>query len=109
MAAENVINLDSTNWGAEVEQSTQPVLVDFWAPWCGPCRRLAPTIDALATKYKGKAKIAKVNTDNAQDLAVKYNISGIPCVVIFKGGKEVARLVGLLPESAFTAELDRHA
>jgi thioredoxin 1 len=108
MAAENVINLDSSNWGSEVGSSTQPVLVDFWAPWCGPCRRLAPAIDAIATRYAGKAKVGKVNTDNAQDLATQYNISGIPCVIIFKGGKEVSRLVGLQPESAFASELDRH-
>lgn len=108
MAAENVINLDGTNWDAEVKQSTLPVLVDFWAPWCGPCRRLAPTIDSLAAKYSGKVKVGKLNTDNAQDIASNFNISGIPCVIIFKGGKEIARLVGLQPESAFSSELDRH-
>lgn len=107
MAAANVVTLTEATWAAEVDSSTIPVLVDFWAPWCGPCRRLAPTIDALATKYEGKVKVGKLNTDEAQGLASKFNISGIPCVIIFKGGKEVNRLVGLQPESEFSKALDR--
>ncbi len=107
MAAANVLNLTEATWATEVDASTIPVLVDFWAPWCGPCRRLAPTIDAIATKYEGKVKVAKLNTDEAQTLAGNFNISGIPCVIIFKNGKEAQRLVGLLTEGEYSKALDR--
>ncbi len=107
MAAANVLNLTEANWATEVDACTIPVLVDFWAPWCGPCRRLAPTIDALATKYEGRVKVAKLNTDEAQGLSGSFNISGIPCVLLFKNGVESGRLVGMLSEGEYSKALDR--
>jgi thioredoxin 1 len=110
MANANVIEFTAQNWEAEVIKSDKPVMVDFWAPWCGPCRQLAPTIDSLATKYSGKIKVGKLNTDDHPDIAVRYSISGIPAVLFFKGGdqpKEQERVVGLQREDAFVKVLDR--
>ena len=81
----HVTELTDDNWQREVVDSEVPVLVDFWAPWCGPCRQLSPTIDKLAERYKGKVKVGKLNVDNAQRIAAKYQISSIPRVMIFKG------------------------
>jgi thioredoxin 1 len=88
MASANVVNLTTENWEKEVVQSDKPVLVDFWAVWCGPCRMLAPTIDKIAETYSGKVKVAKVNTEDAPEIAAKYRISAIPQVMIFKGGDQ---------------------
>jgi thioredoxin 1 len=88
MANPNVIELTAANWEQEVVQSDKPVLVDFWAVWCGPCRQLAPTIDKLATDFAGKVKVAKVNTEDAPEIAAKYRISAIPQIMIFKGGDQ---------------------
>ena len=96
----------TANFQAEVLNSDKPVLVDFWAPWCGPCRALGPTIDKLAAKYHGKVKVAKLNTDASPDIAVQFNISGIPAVLIFNGGKEVNRQVGVQPQAAYERVLD---
>src|SRR6516225_8096685 len=101
MASANVVELTAANWDKEVVQSEKPVLVDFWAPWCGPCRALAPTIDRLADQFAGKLKVGKLNTDDNQDLAVRYGISGIPQVLLFKGGDQPKeRVVGLQSEAA---------
>src|SRR5262249_44489880 len=108
MASKNVMEFTTENWQTEVVQSDKPVLVDFWAPWCGPCRQLAPTIDSLAEKYAGRLKVGKVNTDDHQDLAVKYGISGIPQVLIFKGGEEPReKVVGLVAERELVKYIDR--
>ena len=91
----------------KIMDSAKPALVDFYADWCGPCRMLAPTIEKLADDYKGKANIAKVNVDNFKELAKKYNISGIPCVILFKNGKEINRIVGKRAEKDYTEALDK--
>jgi thioredoxin 1 len=108
MASTNVQTFTTENWQKEVEQSSQPVVVDFWAAWCRPCRQLAPTIDRLADQYAGRVKVGKLNVDENQDLAVKYSISGIPAVLIFKGGDQPReKLVGLQSEANFTKAIDR--
>jgi len=88
MASANVVNLTAENWEQEVVQSDKPVLVDFWAVWCGPCRMLAPTIDKIAASYSDKVKVAKVNTEDAPEIAARYRISAIPQIMIFKGGDQ---------------------
>ena len=93
------------NWKSEVLDSPIPVVVDFWAPWCSPCRMLAPTIEKLAGEYEGKVKVGKLNTDENQETPSSLRISAIPTVVVFKGGIEVDRLVGVNPETKFKAAL----
>jgi thioredoxin 1 len=108
MAGQNVMEFTAANWEQEVLQSDKPVLVDFWAPWCGPCRALGPTIDKLATQYAGRIKVGKLNTDDNQDVAVRYQISGIPQVLLFKGSDQPReRLVGLQSEATLTKVIDR--
>ncbi|HMB04217.1 MAG TPA: thioredoxin [Isosphaeraceae bacterium] len=103
----NVLEFTDANWKSEVLDSPVPVLIDFWAPWCGPCRMLAPTIEKLATDFLGKAKIGKMNTDENQETPGGLRISAIPTVLVFQGGKEVDRLVGVNTESKFKAALSK--
>jgi thioredoxin 1 len=108
MASQNVLEFTTDNWQQEVAQSDKPVLVDFWAPWCGPCRALAPTIDRVAEQFAGRLKVGKLNTDDNQDMAVKYGISGIPQVLIFKGGEQPReRVVGLTSERELVKVINR--
>ena len=95
--------LQEYNWKKEVLDSPEPVLVDFWASWCPPCRAMNPTIEALANQYK----VAKVNVDTNQPLAAKYGVSSIPALLIFKNGQIVARHVGVTPETTLRAELEQ--
>ena len=93
MASPNIVTLTQDNFQSEVLQSATPVLVDFWAEWCGPCKMMAPALDELATEFAGKAKIAKLNVDDQQALAVNYRVSSIPMFLVFKGGQVVKKFV----------------
>ena len=102
----NAAHFSGENFEQEVLQSDVPVLVDFWAEWCGPCRMIAPHVDALATEYVGKAKVGKVDVDSEQDLANKYGVSSIPALLFFKEGKLVDQLIGAYPKNQIASRLD---
>ena len=108
LAPEIVVGTDS-NWKSEVEQSQVPVVVDFWAPWCGPCRMVSPVIERLAQKYAGKIKVVKVNVDDNQALAMKYNIMSIPTIMLFKEGKDVDKAIGAAPSEYYEKLLSKNA
>lgn len=107
MASESVLELTDDNFETEVLKSNQPVLVDFWAEWCMPCRMLAPTIDELANQYEGRVKVGKVDTDGNRDVSIKFGISAIPTVILFDKGEVVKKFVGVTDKQQFEAELDR--
>jgi thioredoxin 1 len=100
------LELDGKNFNAEVLNSDVPVLVDFWAPWCGPCRMLGPVIDELATEVAGTAKICKVNVDQAPDLAAQFGVASIPTIIFFKDGKAVDKVIGFTPKPQLKAKID---
>jgi len=108
MAGANVMEITDTNFQAEVLGSDQPVLVDFWAPWCGPCRKIAPMIDELAAENQGAVRIGKVNIDDNQQAAAQYGIEAIPTIIIFKGGQPVQRFQGIPQKSRVQEALDAH-
>ena len=102
----SVMTFDAQNFETEVVNSDVPVLVDFWAPWCGPCKMIGPIVEELAGEYEGKAKVGKVNVDDNQDLAAKFGIRGIPTVMLFKGGEVAGSFVGLRPKEDLAGALD---
>jgi thioredoxin 1 len=107
MAGQGVLEFTDDNFDQEVLQSPQPVLVDFWAEWCHPCRMLAPVIDELARDYAGKVKVGKVDTDSNRDVSLKFGISAIPTIMLFQGGQVVRKFVGVMPKKEFVAELQK--
>jgi thioredoxin 1 len=108
MAAENVQTFTDGNFDDTVLKAGSPVLVDFWAEWCAPCRRLAPTVDAIATDYAGKITVGKLNVDDNPNTAFKFNVRGIPALLLFKGGQLVDQVVGLQPKESIQKVIDRH-
>ena len=108
MASDNVQTFTDSNFDDTVLKSGSPVLVDFWAEWCAPCRRLAPTVDAIATDYAGKITVGKLNVDDNPNTAFKFQIRGIPALLLFKGGQVVESVVGLHPKEDLKKVIDRH-
>jgi thioredoxin 1 len=106
MAGNATVEFTDSNFDAEVLKSSQPVLVDFWAEWCMPCKMLTPTIDALASEYHGKAKIGKMDTDGNRQTALKYGINAIPTVILFKDGQPQRKFVGLTKKDEFKSAID---
>ena len=109
MAAENIITATESNFTEEVLKSNTPVLVDFWAEWCGPCRMIAPVLNELATEYDGKVKIAKVNIDEHQNLAMQYKVTSIPTLLLIKNGQVMEQMVGAKSKRDLKASIDRVA
>jgi len=105
--SKNVVELSDATFQQEVLEAGMPVLVDFWAPWCAPCRAVAPTIEAVADAYAGKAKVAKLNVEEHQQVAGMLQIQSIPTVLVFNGNQVVAGQVGALPQSAYQDMLER--
>lgn len=108
--SENITEVSDSSFQAEVIEAskTQPVMVDFWAVWCGPCRALAPTVDAIASEHAGKLKVMKMNVDDNLNTPGKYNIRGIPTLLIFKGGQVADQIVGAYPKEQIEKVLSRH-
>lgn len=106
--AEHVNEVTDTNFEQTVLQSDQPVLVDFWAAWCAPCRMLAPTVEAVAEKYAGNARVVKLNVDDNPSVSQRYGIKGIPTLILFKNGKEEERVVGATSKDAISRMIDKH-
>jgi thioredoxin 1 len=107
MAVQSIVELNDANFDQEVLKSEQPVLVDFWAAWCGPCKALAPTVDEIATAYAGKVKVAKMDVDRNQATPMRYGIRGIPALLLFKGGKVADQIVGYVPQNVIEEKVQR--
>lgn len=108
MASDKLHTFEDGNFESQVLKSDVPVLVDFWAPWCAPCRMIAPAVEQLAQEYDGKAKVGKLNIDEAQAVAQRYRVMSIPTLLVFKGGQPVDQAVGAIGKDAIAAMLDKH-
>ncbi|MCC5933643.1 MAG: thioredoxin [Balneolales bacterium] len=106
MASETTLELTDTNFDELVLKAEHPVLVDFWAEWCGPCRRVGPLVDELSKEYEGKAVIGKVDVDSNPQVSMKYQIRSIPALLIFKNGEVVDQIIGAVPKSVLKKQLD---
>ena len=106
--SEHVKEVNDSSFEGDVLKSDQPVLVDFWASWCAPCRMLAPTVEAVAEKYAGNARVVKLNVDDNPSISQRYGIKGIPTLILFKNGREEERVVGATSEAAISKMIDKH-
>jgi len=104
----NTIEITDDNFETEVVKSSTPVLVDFWAAWCAPCRAIAPTIDAIAEEYKGRVKVGKLDVDAHMSTGTRFNVRGIPTLLVFKDGQVKEQIVGAVDKSIITKALDKH-
>jgi thioredoxin 1 len=107
--SEHVREVSDESFGSEVLESGRPVLVDFWAPWCGPCRMLAPVVEAVAARYEGSASVVKLNVDENPTVSQRYGIKGIPTLIIFREGKEAERIVGAASKETLSRLMEKHA
>jgi thioredoxin 1 len=105
---EKIVELNSENWNREVLESKDPVLVDFWAEWCAPCRMIAPLLDAMAVEYSGRLKVGKVDVDHNPEVAGRYDVRSIPTLLVFRGGQVVEQRVGALPKHELARLVDRY-
>ncbi len=101
-----MLDVDKDTFEKEVLENSLPVLVDFWAPWCGPCRIVGPTLEKLSKEYPTKLKFSKLNVDDNQEIAVQFDVRGIPCMIVFSKGKELDRIIGAYPESELRKKID---
>jgi len=108
MAGPNTLEFSDSSFDSDVLQSDQPVLVDFWATWCGPCRMIAPAVDSVATKFAGKAKVGKLDVDHNQQTAARFQVRGIPTLLLFKDGQVVDQVVGAVPEDKLAEMIEAH-
>ncbi len=108
MASTHTLTFTDQDFDSEVLQSDQPVLVDFWAVWCGPCRQMAPVIDSLAERYAGRVKVGKLDVDHNPGSAQRYSVRGIPTMLLFKNGQPVEQIVGSVPESRLSDTIESH-
>ena len=106
--SQNTVTLTDGSWETDVLKSDVPVLVDFWAEWCGPCRMVGPTVDAIAEEFKGKLKVGKLNVDDNGDVAMRYQVRGIPMFLLFKGGQVVEQKVGAMGKGDFLKMIEKH-
>jgi thioredoxin 1 len=106
--SDNIANLTDESFAGSISSSQEPLLVDFWAPWCGPCRMVGPVLEALADEYRGRVRIAKVNVDDNPKTASSYRVSSIPTLILFKGGEAVDHIIGAQPKASIQSLLDKH-
>lgn len=104
---DSITHVTSKTWDAEVLRSNVPVFVDFWAEWCGPCRMVGPAVEQIGKIMAGKVKVAKLNVDENQEIAMKYGVQSIPSLILFKGGKEVARTIGAAPKETYLKFIEK--